>query len=140
MTAMVYVAPPLPERGEVPAQIVVTKWEQATPLFAFPSETIELREYAIHGSNVRVIRIERIGSVSDLVAFSQFLYEHPMRYRVALVVIALENLSKEMLNAFIELFQDFPLLLATPVSSELRDYAISRAELKGIMLLFPRQK
>ena len=59
---------------------------------------------------------------------------HPERSRAALVVIGGCPLTEETVNGFIELLPDFPLLLPGGVPDKLRDYAVSRAALKGVTL------
>ena len=130
MIAAVYDAPPLPERETVPARLLRSEWEEAEPFFRFSRDTLRFREFRLPGFDSRIIRVDRAESPADLVAFSQFLYEHPERRRAALIVIGLAAP-----NAFVELFPDFPLLLPASVSAPLRDYAAMRAEIKGVTLL-----
>lgn len=135
MIAAVYDAPPLPERETVPARLLRSEWEEAEPFFRFSRDTLRFREFRLPGFDSRIIRVDRAESPADLVAFSQFLYEHPERRRAALIVIGLAAPDEQMLNAFVELLPDFPLLLPASVSAPLRDYAAMRAEIKGVTLL-----
>ena len=106
----------------------------AAPCFAFSRGDFGFTAYELSGSGRYLLRVDLCGSASALIAFSQYLYDHPERSRAALVVIGGCPLTEETVNGFIELLPDFPLLLPGGVPDKLRDYAVSRAALKGVTL------
>ena len=133
----VYYAAPLPER-ELPAyEIIAPELRGAFSCFLFEYPGFAYTAYEIAGTDRFVIRADSGGAFPALVAFSQYLYEHPERRRAALIVIGGGEMTEGLVNAFIELFPDFPLLLPSGSPEGLRLYAVRRAGLKGVTLLLP---
>lgn len=130
----VYHAAPLPER-ELPAyEIIAPELRRAASCFRFEYPGFAYTALGIAGTDRYVIRADSGSAFPSLVAFSQYLYGHPERRRAALIVIGGGEMSEELVNAFIELFPDFPLLLPSGLPEELRLYAVRRAALKGAAL------
>lgn len=138
MMVPIYLAAPLPER-ELPAYVeLAPRLREAESCFSFEHAGFAFTAFEIDAARRYVLRIDQCDSAAALVAFSQYLYDHPERSRAALVVIGGAPLSKETVNRFIELLPDFPLLLPAGASEEVRAYAESRAALKGATLLVAR--
>ena len=131
---MPYHAAPLPERERPVVREAAAELRPADSCFAFSRGDFGFTAYELSGSGRYLLRVDLCGSASALIAFSQYLYDHPERSRAALVVIGGCPLTEETVNGFIELLPDFPLLLPGGVPDKLRDYAVSRAALKGVTL------
>ncbi len=138
MMVPIYLAAPLPERELPPYVELAPRLREAESCFSFRHAGFAFTALEIDATRRYVLRIDRCDSAAALVAFSQYLYDHPQRSRAALVTIGGEPLSKATVNRFIELLPDFPLLLPAEAPEEVRAYARARAELKGATLLIVR--
>lgn len=135
MTAPVFFAAPLPERELPPYAEIAPALREEKSCFSFAHPGFAFTAFEFGATRRYVLRIDRCDSAAALVAFSQYLYEHPERRRAALVAVGGSPLTKETANRFIELFADFPLLLPAGTPEEVRAYAEARAALKGVTLL-----
>ena len=124
---MPYHAAPLPERERPVVREAAAELRPADSCFAFSRGDFGFTAYELSGSGRYLLRVDLCESASALIAFSQYLYDHPERSRAALVVIGGCPLTEETVNGFIE-------LLPGGVPDKLRDYAVSRAALKGVTL------
>ena len=132
----VYHALPLPEResaAEIAPHVLQAAATESCFTLQFPG--FRYAVLRVGGTNRVVIRIDSGATRHALTVFSQYLYEHPERHRAALIVIGGGELTKELINSFVELFPDFPLYLPGEVSEEVREYAAERAQLKGVTLV-----
>lgn len=132
----VYHALPLPEReSAVEIAPFVLQAAETESCFTFQSPGFAYTALKVAGTDRFVIRIDSGATFHTLTRFSQYLYEHPERNRAALIVIGGGELTKELTNAFVELFPDFPLYLPEGAPKEIREYAVERAQLKGVTLV-----